>query len=387
MLTLIENGEVYAPEPLGRRSILLMLDRIARVGGIDRDRVLGLGVEVETIDATGCVVTPGLIDPHEHLAGGSAEHGFNTQTPEIYASEIVSAGITTVVGVLGSDTTEITPSGLLSRVKALKDVGLNALMWVGGYHVPPATITGSTLDDLLYIEEVIGAGEIAIADHRSLDPDPHELARVIMDVHVASRISGKAGRTYLHIGGGKRRLSNIRAVLDGYPVDPDWLYLTHVQRTEELLDEAIELVRRGVWADLDVTVEDLTRWLPYYLEHGGDATRVTVSSDAYRTSPGNLIGQLRALVTELGWGLERALPFATSNTARALGLEPVTGGIAPGLRADLLVLRGDSLEVVEVIARGKRLLREGRIAFTERFLDESNREIHLVGRRAAKGRS
>jgi beta-aspartyl-dipeptidase (metallo-type) len=53
------------------------------------------------IDATDCIVTPGFIDPHQHLLGGSGEKGFASQTPEIYPSEIVSAGITTVVGLLG----------------------------------------------------------------------------------------------------------------------------------------------------------------------------------------------------------------------------------------------------------------------------------------------
>jgi len=39
-------------------------------------------------------VTPGFIDPHEHLLGVSGEEGFATQTPEISVSEIICAGIT-----------------------------------------------------------------------------------------------------------------------------------------------------------------------------------------------------------------------------------------------------------------------------------------------------
>jgi beta-aspartyl-dipeptidase (metallo-type) len=379
MLTLIEHGEIYAPEPLGRVPLLLGFDRVASVGRVERSQIEGLDLEIDYINASGCVVTPGLIDPHEHLAGGSAEDGFSTQTPEIHASEIVSAGITTVVGVLGSDTTMISPSGLLSKVKALKEEGLNAFMWTGGYNLPPTSVTESVRSDLLYIEEVIGAGELAIADRRSTDPSAAELARLVSDVYVAGTISRKAGRTHFHVGETDRRLSTIREMLDDFDVNPDSLYLTHIERTEKLMDEAIEVVRRGAWADIDVVEEDLAKWLPYYLEHGGDPERLTLSSDAYLTSPVNLIGQLRALVLEHGWPLERVLPFVTTNAARVLKLDREKGRIAPGMSADLVVMRRESLEIVELIAKGRRLVRGGRVALRERFLQENNRRIHLVG--------
>ena len=143
MFTLIEQGEVYAPEPLGKTSVLLSGGTILKIGEINASTVEQLGLPLDVIDASGCVVTPGLIDPHQHLLGGSGEEGFSTQTPEISASEIVSAGITTVVGCLGVDTTMKTMAGLLARAKALKEEGLSAFIWSGGYNVPPTTITGT----------------------------------------------------------------------------------------------------------------------------------------------------------------------------------------------------------------------------------------------------
>src|SRR5215210_4416433 len=134
MLTLIENGDLYAPEKLGRSSILLVDGKIGRIGHIDRDAVEALGLPFQVIDAAGCIVTPGLIDPHEHLLGGSGEDGFASQTPEISLSEIVQAGITTVVGCLGVDTTMKTLAGLLGKVKGLCEEGLTARMWTGGYN-------------------------------------------------------------------------------------------------------------------------------------------------------------------------------------------------------------------------------------------------------------
>lgn len=71
-LTLIENGEVWAPEPRGRCPILLGGDKILKIGETDaRAGSSLLGLDLDVIDASGCVVTPGFIDPHSHLTGGS----------------------------------------------------------------------------------------------------------------------------------------------------------------------------------------------------------------------------------------------------------------------------------------------------------------------------
>ena len=153
-----------------RLTVLLANEKILKIGDISREEVKALGVEVETIDANGCYVTPGFIDPHQHVLGGSGERGFASQTPEISATEIVEAGITSVVGCLGADTTMKTLPGLLAKVKGLKEEGLNAYMWSGGYNVPPKCITASIRDDIMFIEEVVGCGEVAIADERSTGP-------------------------------------------------------------------------------------------------------------------------------------------------------------------------------------------------------------------------
>jgi beta-aspartyl-dipeptidase (metallo-type) len=105
MFTLITNGEVLAPAPRGRVDVLIDRGKILKVGPIDRDALDRLDVETQVIDADGGWVVPGFIDPHEHLLGGSGESGFGTQTPEIWLSELAPAGITTVVGTLGVDTT------------------------------------------------------------------------------------------------------------------------------------------------------------------------------------------------------------------------------------------------------------------------------------------
>ena len=114
MFTLIENGEIYTPEPMGPTSVLLAGGTILKIGDVDTRALAKVDLPVETIDASGCFVTPGLIDPHQHLLGGSGEEGFSSQTPEITFGELISGGITTVVGCLGVDTTMKTMAGLLA---------------------------------------------------------------------------------------------------------------------------------------------------------------------------------------------------------------------------------------------------------------------------------
>ena len=371
MLLLIEGGEVYAPEPRGRASVLIGGGRILKVGKVDRHAVEKLDPDYYVIDAAGRVVAPGFIDPHEHLLGGSGEGGFSKQTPEIRLGELLLGGITTVVGTLGVDTTMKNMPGLIGRAKSLREQGLTAFAWSGGYDVPPTTLTKSVRDDILYIAEVIGAGEIAISDERSLDPSPRDLAKVASDAFIGGHLSGKAGLTHFHVGPGKKRLALLRQLIDEFDVKPEWLYPTHVERSEELMDEAIALARRGTTVDVDVVEKDLAKWFRYYRRHDGPPDKLTVSTDASISSPRDLLRQVQACVAD-GFTLDEVLPIVTANTARVLK-HASKGRVEPGADADLLVLESGSLDLVEVIAGGQRLVRDGALAVADRGLDGSDR--------------
>ena len=384
MLTLIENGEIYAPAPLGRRDVLILNNRIARIGEVDRRALASLGLELERIDAHGCLVAPGLIDPHQHLLGGSGEQGFSTQTPEIYASELARAGITTVVGCLGVDTTTKTMAGLVAKAKGLNEEGLTAYVWSGGYTLPPTTLMRSVREDILFISEVIGAGEVAISDARSNGHDALELSKLVKDAYVGGLLSRKCGITHFHVGEEKARLKPLRTLIEDYEISPELIYPTHVERSEELMREAIELAARGSYVDIDTVEQDLPRWLRFYIDNGGNPARLTVSSDASINSPRSLLGQIRACVLEHDFSIEQMLALVTANTAAVLKLDR-KGQLEVGRDADVLVLRKGSLEIKDVIAQGRRLVRDGELNFSEKFLSESNRRIRLEGKSAKSG--
>jgi beta-aspartyl-dipeptidase (metallo-type) len=380
VLTLIENGELYAPEFIGNKSLLLCGGTILKIGAIDRQALDQTGIEVDVIEASGCVVTPGFIDPHEHLLGGSGESGFASQTPEITASEIALGGITTVVGCLGADTTTKTLPGLLAKVKGLREEGINAYMWTGGYEVPPVSITDSIGSDIMFIDEVTGVGEIAISDERSSDPRPHELARTAHEAHVAATLSNKSGLLHIHVGEGENRLQILREVINDHSVPAEWLYATHISRSDKLMLEAIELAKDGCFVDVDTVDENLPECLQFYLDNSGWVEKLTVSSDASITSPQNILNQIRRCVLEHGFALPMVLRLVTLNTARALKLGH-KGALDVGMAADILVMNKEDLELKEVISGGRRLIRGGKQDFTEKFLEDSNRSVVLQGQK------
>jgi len=366
VFTLIEHGDVYTPAPNGVQSILVCQDTIARIGSVDAAALTALGLPYDRIDARGCIITPGFIDPHQHLIGAAGEAGFASRLPEVALPDIVSAGITTVVGCLGTDTVTRHLSSLLAKARQLQAQGITAYMYTGGFQVPTPTLTSSVMHDLILIDAVIGVGEVAIADRRSSQPSLQELARLVADATVGGMVAGKAGVTHVHVGPGRGRLSLLHDLLDCYDVSAAHLYATHINRSRELMDDAITLARRGAYVDLDTVEADLGQWLHYYRAHDGPLRQLTVSSDAHTLggSPRKLYQQFVASVRAEGLPLGDVLPLFTCNTARVLHLHR-KGRVQVGMDADLLILNAETLAIEHVLARGRQMVRHGRVVGAE----------------------
>jgi beta-aspartyl-dipeptidase (metallo-type) len=328
------------------------------------------------VDAAGRCTIPGLIDTHVHVTGGGGEAGFSTRVPPVPLSKFTTAGVTTVVGLLGTDDVARGPGELLATIYALREEGLSAYGFAGGYHVPPATLTGSVRGDLVFIEALIGIGEVAISDHRSSQPTLDELLRIASECHVAGVMTGKAGILHLHLGDGARGLALVREALRTSELPARVFNPTHVNRRRALFDEAVELARLGCTVDItafpvtpDEDAYPAAEALERYLAAGAPADRVTISSDAGGCLPcfdaegrvthmdvgsaGALLGTLRDALAR-GMALETVLPAFTSNPASLLRLTR-KGRIAVGCDADLLVL-DDRHQVETAIVRGEILV-------------------------------
>jgi beta-aspartyl-dipeptidase (metallo-type) len=376
MLTLLLNAELYDPEPRGRMHLLVAGERVAWLGR----EVPRIGVPAEERDLAGRRVIPGLVDCHVHLTGGGGEAGPETRVPPVALSRMTTGGVTTAVGVLGTDDAIRSPSELVAVARGLNAEGLTAHCLTGGYHLPPATVTGSVRRDLLLIDLILGVGEVAISDHRSSQPTLDELLRVAADAHVGGLMSGKAGVLHLHVGDGERGLQPVRDALDRSELPAAVFNPTHVNRRRALFEEAMALAERGCTVDITAfpVGEDEDGWsaveaVTRYLGAGLPPDRVTVSSDGGGclprfdgdgrvtrmdvASPAAPFEALRSLLA-CGLPLERALPAFTANPARLLRL-PRKGRLGAGADADLVVL-DESGGIASVMARGRWHVEEGR---------------------------
>ena len=376
MLTLFKNADVYAPEHVGRRDLLVGGGAILAIAEkLDAP----MPPDCEVVDLAGARLIPGIVDAHVHLTGGGGESGPASRVPPVALSTLAVAGVTTAVGVLGTDGTTRTVASLVASALALRDEGLSAYCWTGSYEVPPITLTGSVRSDIVFVDPILGVGEVAISDHRSSQPTFDEIARLAADCHVAGMMSGKAGVLHLHLGDGPRGLSLVRRTLDETELPPSTFHPTHVNRKTRLWGEAIELARRGV--PIDVTAfpveegEDALAAhdaIAAYLASGAPRGLLTCSSDGGGCLPtfdaqGRLaamdvgrpsaLGETLATLLARGHALEDVLPVFTRNIADVLRLAK-KGRIERGCDADLVVL-DPAGRPRDVMARGRFLVRSG----------------------------
>jgi beta-aspartyl-dipeptidase (metallo-type) len=382
MLTLIRNGDVFAPEPVGKCDILLAGGSIVSVGGPGRIRLDGAAVEV--VEAGGQFVLPGLVDPHVHVLGGGGEGGPATRAPEIRIEDIVASGVTTLIGCLGTDGVTRHMTSLLAKARALEVEGVSTYLYSGSYAVPVQTLTGSVRGDIVLIDKIIGAGEIAVSDHRSSQPTFDEVARLAAECRVGGMLGGKAGILHLHLGDGKRKLGLLFRIIRETEIPVTQLIPTHVTRNRALFQEALEWIRAGGSVDVTAGADpDPSRDPDVGLEEavtrvkdaGLPLERLTVSSDGNGSLPvfdasGRLVGltiatqrdllrKLRDLVRKQILPLEAAARLFSTNAAEFYKLAG-KGRLAAGHDADILLLDQD-LALRGVFSRGRKMMSEGRL--------------------------
>lgn len=377
-LELLSDAEIYAPDYLGRGHLLVAAGTIVWIGA--RRPALDATLAVVERDLRGRRVIPGLLDAHVHLTGGGGEAGYDTRVPPVPLSRFTRGGITTVVGVLGTDDLTRSPADLLATARGLTEQGLTAYCLTGGYHFPPVTLTGTVRGDIVHLDPVIGVGELALSDHRSSQPTLEDLLKVAAEAHVGGMMSGKAGIVHLHLGDGARGLDLVRRAIAESEVPARVFNPTHVNRRKALFDEALRLVETG--ATVDVTAFPVAggedAWaaedaLERYWAAGLPAERITVSSDGGGClpvfdadgrvaamdigDPGALAGTLRAVLAR-GRGLAEALPPFTTNVARLLRL-PAKGRLRVGADADLVTLDQNGA-ITDVMANGRWHVQDGK---------------------------
>jgi len=382
-MILIKKGEVYSPTANGEQDILVSNDKISF---IQKEMALeNTSLPIQILDASNCYIVPGFIDSHVHLIGGGGEGGFKTRTPELLLSDCIKSGITTVIGVLGTDGTTRTMPSLLAKCRALEEEGITSYVYTGSYQTPVKTLFSKIEEDIILIDKIIGVGEIAISDHRSSQPTKQELARIAAEARNGGLLSGKSGVVNLHIGDSKSMLSMIEEIIDETELPITQFYPTHINRNSYLFEAGIQYAKKGGFVDFT------TSTIPHFIENGEvkcsvglkrmlnsgvKIDQITFTSDGQASLPdfdengvlrGMKIGRVNSLYKEVkdaiineGIPLEEALKVITSNPARILKLQN-KGQIKEGYDADLVFLNKKTLEIETVISKGRVMLQNGEL--------------------------
>lgn len=379
--TLLKNAHVIAPEDLGVKDILVAGEKIAMIGeGLSLPAIY----DCEVVDCEGNYVVPGFIDSHVHLIGGGGEGGYATRTPEIQLTDITTSGVTTVLGLLGTDGVTRHVASLLAKARGLEDEGITAYIYSGSYEIPTPTITGSVRNDIILIDKVIGTGEIAMCDHRSSQSPKEAYQQITAEARVGGMLSGKAGVVNMHLGDGEDGLKMLYEITKNGEIPKTQIIPTHVNRNKRLFKEAIEWAKQGGIMDVTSSVSPesgsshsvkSSEAVKQALEAGVNIENITMSSDGNGSMPifdeaGNNIGvgvasqisilnEFRDMMQKENIAITDAIKIITSNIAKFTKLYPKKGCLANNSDADILVLDKD-LQLQHVWARGTHMVENGK---------------------------
>lgn len=379
-MLIIRNANVYSPQPLGVQDIFIAGERIEAMG---RNLELGsLEAACKVVDADGAIVVPGFIDGHVHITGGGGEGGFHTRTPELTLSGAIANGVTTVVGVLGTDGVCRSLKSLVAKVYGLRGEGLSAWCYTGAYRVPVPTLTGDLMTDIMMVEPIIGVGEVAVSDHRSSQPSLAELGRLTADARVAGMLSAKAGLVNVHLGDAPAGFKPLFDLCSANEIPYTQFLPTHCNRNPALFDQAKIWARQGGNVDFTASSNETileagelgaAAALAQFCSAGLSLHQVTVTSDGQGSLPvfdakgqltglgvgscGSLLATLKACVSMYQMDLQTVLPVITENPARLLKL-PRKGRLSEGMDADLLLLDSE-MALRSVVARGRLMFDSG----------------------------
>ncbi|MCW3172151.1 beta-aspartyl-peptidase [Shewanella subflava] len=380
-MQLFKNAQVYAPRYLGKKDVLLGGGKIIAIeDSID----LSANSFMTVIDASGLILTPGFVDSLVHITGGGGEGGYTTRTPEMHINDAIKGGVTTVVGVLGTDAQTRSLENLLAKAYALEEQGLSVFCYTGSYHLPMVTITQSVKHDIMLIDKFIGVGEVAIADHRSSQITSHEMARLTSEARVAGMLAGKVGIVSIHVGDEPSKLDLLEQVISQFDIPITQYYPTHINRSKALLESGIDFALKGGFIDFTTSTTaqiiaqgevPAAKALASALDKNVPISQLTMSSDGNASLPvfdtkGNLIDLQMGLVSSLHQAMvdavklfnvpiELALASITESPANILRLTQ-KGRIAVDMDADINLLHPNSLAIEAVYSKGKLVFSEGK---------------------------
>lgn len=349
--------------------------------------------DAERVDASGMTLMPGLIDTHDHLASFSYEIASRWGITEPRSTrhlriasvlrQTLETGYTFVrdAGGLDAGFRMAVDEGLVPGPRL--HVGLGFITPSGGMgdrisplgYRPPAGedsglpwgVADGPVGMRAKVREMVGAGADVIktattggaSSTAGLGPkdvlfEREELEALVDEAHKRDR------RVMCHALGGEGLRMAIEVGVDSIE------HGSYLDEDPELLDMMAEkgivfTPTYGVYtfhavhgtphgrARAAALREHHVRSLEMALEHG---VTVTAGTDEGGWEHGNNAHELSCLV-EAGMTPMQAIVAGTGDAAKCVGLESDIGTIAPGKRADLILVNGNPLDDVSILERGK----------------------------------
>jgi imidazolonepropionase-like amidohydrolase len=336
-------------------------------------------------DYPGATIMPGLIDSHVHLGfdGGSnpaARMRAETDEQQLVlmlrsARDLLGVGVTTARDLGGRGYLS-----LVVREAIAAGLARGPRMVVAG---PPVTVTGGhcwfmggeadSEDDLRRIVRTHhkhGADLIKVMATGGFMTRGSAPWYAQFTAEQLAVIVAEAGRVDMAVAAHAHGLEGMRrAVRAGVTTIEhcSWVTETNEWRFEQSL--AAEMAERGIVVCPTINVN-----APYVARLIGRTVgenvktmhemgvRIIAGTDAgIDNNPHHqYAGALAAMVTLLGLRPSDVIAMATTEAAAALGLGAVTGRLAPGYEADLIVVDGDPLADITALGRLRRVVARGR---------------------------
>lgn len=390
---LVRGGHIVDPAT-GRDEIgnlLIEGDRIVGVGDISPPA----GARVETLDATGLLVTPGLIDMHAHLrepgneevetilsgslsavAGGVTSVACFPNTEPVLDNEATAefvvlqgnrAGFANVYPVgaitLGREGTQLSEMGGLARAGAVAfsdadrtvrsaEVMRRGLLYAKMFGLP---VIAHCEDQDLRGEGVMNYGRTSLRLGLAGIPEVAEDIMVARDIHLAGITQGM-----LHLG----HMSTLDAVAQLRDAKAKGIHVTgevtppHFALTESAIEnydpnfKIIPPLRTQ--EDVDALVQGIADSTVDVIASGHAPHPPEAKEVEFVYAPPGVVGletlfpvSYTVLVKKHGLPLSSVLQKMTSNPAKILGQDQVRGSLEPGKLADVSIFNVDSEYSIE----------------------------------------
>jgi imidazolonepropionase-like amidohydrolase len=394
--TVFHGGKVFdgTGSPLSEADVAIQDGRIVDMGpGLDGD---------DAVDCTGKGILPGLFDVHVHLASRYEDFDEVRVMHEPFSVSFYRAaenlrrtlacGITTVRDAGGADAGMRLAVEEGSLAGPRMQISITMLSMTGGHNDPwlmsggmgswgrpypgmPSGVCDGIDGVAAKVREVVRAGADVIKIASSggfLSPgdDPSQPNFSEAEVEAIVRTARDLGRWVMSHAHGPEGIK--RAVRAG---------VRSIDHGTFLDDEGIALMlEHGTWLVPTLTAGDTTEAiaenpqvaepvrakmralgrpeLDAFARAAAAGVRVAMGTDCPVAPHGTNLRELELMAAH-GFTPEQALVAATSSAAELMGLEGELGTLAEGMRADLVVVDGDPLDLATLHDRIEQVWKDG----------------------------